>query len=55
MLYRLSGEGVGAVKGRLTLGDAERKQLLAGRLALVVYSKDNPHGTARALLTPHTP
>jgi Asp-tRNA(Asn)/Glu-tRNA(Gln) amidotransferase A subunit family amidase len=55
MLYRLSGEGVGVAKGRLTLGDTERKQLLSGRFALVVYTKDKPHGTARALLTPHSP
>ena len=55
MLFRLSGEGAGGARGRLTLGDAERKQLLAGRLALVVYTMDRPHGTARALLAPRTP
>jgi Asp-tRNA(Asn)/Glu-tRNA(Gln) amidotransferase A subunit family amidase len=55
MLHRFSGEGVGQAKGSITLGDAERRELLAERLALVVYSKDRPRGTMRTVLTPRTP
>jgi hypothetical protein len=52
MYFRLSGEGTAAVKGSVTLGEVERRELLAGRLALVVYTKGQPHGALRAVLKP---
>jgi amidase len=47
MLNRLSGEGVAAAKGSITLTEPLRLDLLAGRLAIVVYTKDEPRGTIR--------
>jgi amidase len=44
MQYRFTGEGVAIAKGSVTVGEAERRQLVAGRLALVVYSKLKPRG-----------
>ncbi|MEP6493846.1 MAG: amidase family protein [bacterium] len=49
-LLRLSGPGTIQSKGTLTLGEAERRDLLAGRMTLVVYTADQPDGTLRALL-----
>ncbi|HEX7937789.1 MAG TPA: amidase family protein [Gemmatimonadaceae bacterium] len=52
MYYRLSGEGVAMAKGSVKVGEVERHEFLAGRLALVAYTKDQPHGALRALLRP---
>ena len=52
MRVRLSGEGVRAGRGALTLGAGERDDLLSGRLALVAYTKGEPHGELRAVITP---
>jgi amidase len=38
--------------GVLKLGDAERRDLMDGKLALVVYTVDQPRGTIRAAMTP---
>jgi hypothetical protein len=51
VIRHLSGPGIGSTKGRLTLGDVERRELLAGNLSLVVYTADQPMGTIRAPLT----
>jgi amidase len=54
MLRRLSGEGVVAVNGSIKLTDAERRELLGGQTALVVYTSDAPKGTMKAAMAvPH--
>lgn len=50
VVRHLSGPGVSQAKGRLTLSDVERRDLLAGRLSLVVYTIDQPFGTARGAM-----
>jgi amidase len=50
VIRHLSGGDVRQFKGTLKLGDAERRDLLAGRLALVVYSGDQPTGAARGAI-----
>jgi len=51
IIRHLSGPGIGSAKGRLTLADVERRELLAGNLSLVVYTTDQPMGTIKAPLT----
>lgn len=51
IIRHLSGPGFGSAKGRLTLGEVERRELLAGNLSFVVYTTDQPMGTIRAPLT----
>ncbi len=51
MVLHLAGPGVNTAKGTLTLADAERRALLAGRLSLVAYTSDQPTGTLRAPLS----
>jgi Asp-tRNA(Asn)/Glu-tRNA(Gln) amidotransferase A subunit family amidase len=52
MRLRMSGEGVSSLTGAVTLGFVERGELLAGRLALVAYTKDDPRGALRAVIKP---
>jgi hypothetical protein len=52
MRVRLSGEGVSTAKGSVVLGEVERRELEAGRLALVAYTRNHPHGALRAVITP---
>ena len=54
MRHRLSGEGVAGAKGKIALGESDRRELLAGRLAFVVYAKDAPRGMIRTRLVPRT-
>ena len=48
----LGRPGLANATGHLTLADAERRDLLDGKLALVVYTVDQPRGTITASLTP---
>jgi len=50
MMRHLAGSGVMIAKGTLKLAAVERRALLAGRLALVAYTSDQPKGTLRASL-----
>jgi len=50
MIRHLAGPGVATARGTLTLGEAERRDLLAGRLSLVVYTREQPTGAMRARL-----
>jgi amidase len=50
IVRHLSGPGLLRASGRLTLGDVERRDLLAGRLALVVYTSEQPTGSVRKQL-----
>ena len=50
ILRTLSGPGTARTDGVLTLGDAERRELLAGQLGLVLYTVDHPFGTINAAL-----
>lgn len=50
MMRHLAGAGATTAKGTLTLTDGERRDLVAGRLALVVYTSEQPTGRLRALL-----
>ncbi|HEY9225183.1 MAG TPA: amidase family protein, partial [Gemmatimonadaceae bacterium] len=52
MIRHLSGPGISEAKGRLTLGDAERRDLLDGKLSLVVYTADQPNGARAQLNSP---
>jgi Asp-tRNA(Asn)/Glu-tRNA(Gln) amidotransferase A subunit family amidase len=48
MVRHLSGPGATTANGTLTLTDVERRELLAGRLSLVVYTREQPSGEMRA-------
>jgi amidase len=48
----LGRPGLADATGHLTLAHAERRDLLDGKLALVVYTIDQPRGTIKASLTP---
>jgi len=48
----LGRPGLANATGHLTLADAERRDLLDRKLALVVYTVDQPRGTITASLTP---
>jgi amidase len=48
VLLQLSGPGVAQSKGTLTLGETERRDLLGGRMSLVLYTSEQPGGTVRA-------
>ncbi len=50
MIRHLAGAGTMAAKGTLKLTEVERRDLLAGKLSLVVYTSEQPTGTMRALL-----
>ena len=50
VLRHLSGSGLSEAKGRLTLGESDRKDLLAGHLALVVYTADRPAGSVKGAI-----
>ena len=50
MVRHLAGPGSASAKGTLTLTEAERRELIAGRLSLVVYTREQPAGTMRAAL-----
>src|SRR5262245_58436552 len=50
VIRHLAGPGLAAAKGHLTLRELERQQLVAGRLALVVYTSDQPTGSVRKRL-----
>ena len=52
MIRHLAGPGATVAKGTLTLAEAERRELLAGRLSLVVYTSEQPRGAMRASLLP---
>ena len=51
MVRHLTGPGVASARGTLTLTEVERRDLLAGRLAFVVYTREQPTGAMRARLT----
>ena len=48
----LGRPGIAQTSGVLKLGDAERRDLVDGKLALVVYTVDQPRGTLRAAIAP---
>jgi hypothetical protein len=48
MVRHLAGSGVAAAKNTLTLTEFERRELVAGQLSLVVYTREHPTGTMRA-------
>jgi hypothetical protein len=47
MLRHLAGSGTTSAKGTLTLTESERRDLVAGRLAFVAYTRDQPTGALR--------
>jgi hypothetical protein len=47
VLHQLSGSGLTQSKGTLILNDSDRRDLLAGRLALVIYTANQPAGTVK--------
>jgi Asp-tRNA(Asn)/Glu-tRNA(Gln) amidotransferase A subunit family amidase len=51
----LGRPGVATATGRLTLGESDRRDLLDGKLALVVYTAEHPRGTIKAAMTPPAP
>ncbi len=55
MVFRFTGEGMAVAKGSVTIGEAERRLLVAGRLVLVVYSKAKPKGVVVSLAQAKTP
>jgi hypothetical protein len=48
----LGRPGITSAAGILTLGEIERRDLLDGKLALVVYTAEQPHGTIKGAMTP---
>jgi len=46
----LGRPGATSAAGRLTLGETERRDLLDGKLALVVYTAEQPRGTIKAAI-----
>jgi amidase len=53
MIRHLAGPGTASAKGALTLTESERRELVGGRLSLVVYTREQPTGAMRtALLLP---
>jgi Asp-tRNA(Asn)/Glu-tRNA(Gln) amidotransferase A subunit family amidase len=50
MMRHLAGQGSTSAKGSLKLSDVERRDLIAGKLALVVYTREQPTGALRARL-----
>ena len=50
VIRRLSGEGAANAKGVLTLRESERRELLAGNMALVVYTADAPAAAIKAAM-----
>jgi len=51
MVRHLAGPGTLSTKGTLTLTEPERRELVAGHLSLVVYTREQPSGTLRAALS----
>ena len=50
MIRHLSGPGMAIAKGTLSLTESERRELVGGRLSLVVYTREQPTGAMRAAL-----
>ncbi len=50
VMRAISGPGTARATGTLKLGEAERRDLVDGKLALVVYTTDQPQGTIRSAL-----
>jgi hypothetical protein len=50
MIRHLAGPGTASAKGTITLTEPERRELVAGRLSLVVYTREQPTGAMRAAL-----
>jgi Asp-tRNA(Asn)/Glu-tRNA(Gln) amidotransferase A subunit family amidase len=50
MIRHLAGPGVTSAHGTLTLTELERRDLVDGHLALVVYTREQPTGALRAAL-----
>jgi Asp-tRNA(Asn)/Glu-tRNA(Gln) amidotransferase A subunit family amidase len=50
MIRHLAGPGKTTATGTLTLAESERRDLMAGRLALVAYTRRQPKGALRASL-----
>jgi Asp-tRNA(Asn)/Glu-tRNA(Gln) amidotransferase A subunit family amidase len=50
MVRHLAGPGQTTASGTLTLTESERRDLVAGRLALVAYTREQPKGALRASL-----
>src|SRR5262249_32261035 len=50
MVRHLAGQGSTSAKGSLTLTAVERRDLIAGKLSLVVYTREQPTGAFRAPL-----
>ena len=48
IVRRLVAQGETRARGAVVLGDGDRRDLLAGRLALVMFTSDQPGVTARA-------
>jgi hypothetical protein len=46
----LGRPGVSSATGKLTLGEVERRDLVDGKLALVVYTAGEPRGTIKAAM-----
>jgi len=48
VIRAISGPGTARATGTLKLGEAERRDLLDGKLALVVYTTEQPRGMIKA-------
>ncbi len=55
MLRNLAGPAVTTARGSLRLDAAEREALLAGRVRLVVFTRDRPRGAVQGTLRPARP
>ena len=55
IVRRLVAQGETRARGSVVLGDGDRRDLLAGRLALVLFTSDKPGMTARARLLVPSP
>jgi len=50
VLRHLSGAGIAQAKGRLTLNESDRRDLLAGHMSMVVYTADRPAGSIKGAI-----
>jgi amidase len=51
MIRHLAGPGTSSARGTITLTEPERRELVAGRLSLVLYTREQPSGALRAALS----
>jgi hypothetical protein len=55
ILHHLSNSGVTQTTGFVKLGEADRRDFLAGHLSLVMYTSNSPSGTLKSPIAPVSP